>query len=324
MNSGTLTRVGGQRLTPCLRLDVKESMKLFLHLVAFVSVAASATETVENPPAKTISGFRMIWCEPGEALIGSSTSERNRDNQEFEPTLVDIEGFWIGETEVTQGEWAEVFGRDFSEFIDNKPIGESNFVSKDLPVYAVPYEFVEQFFGLLNETEAANSADDLEFRLPTEAEWQYACTKNDPRPFHCGDTLTGTDANFYSFAPYPWGIGAITEYLVTPLSRPVQPRRFAPNARGIFDMHGNVGECTLQIELSQTVSKTGLKASRVTRVWDPSVSLVAKGGSWGLSGDCCRAGARIFCDPRKNLMATGLRIVFGKKLDALISRERNE
>ena len=175
--------------------------------------------------------LELVWCPPGTFTMGSSRAERRvavaaggkfvhyKDEMQHKVTLT--KGFWLGKYEVTQRQWQSVMGKNPSYF---KSAG------LDAPVEQVSWNDCQEFLKKLNAPAGH------EFRLPTEAEWEYACRAGTATAFHYGDDLDSSQANFYGNSPF--GNGRKGEYRRTT----VKAGSFRPNAWGLYDMHGNVYE----------------------------------------------------------------------------------
>ena len=112
-------------------------------------------------------GARMIWVEPGTFLMGSPESETGRYSEETQHSVTLTKGYWLGQTEVTQAQWATVMG--------TIPIYFSG--SGQFPVEQVSWEDCQKFCRRLTESErqAGRLSDSMRYTLPTEAQWEYAC-----------------------------------------------------------------------------------------------------------------------------------------------------
>ncbi|MXW77541.1 MAG: formylglycine-generating enzyme family protein [Gemmatimonadetes bacterium] len=156
----------------------------------------------------------FVWIEPGVFQMGSPSSEKDRWDDEEPVHEVEIsKGFWLGKYEVTQGEWEAVMG-----------INPSHFEGTDLrPVERVSWYDVHEFIGRLN----AAVGDSL-YRLPSEAEWEYACRAGSTTRWSFGDD----ESQLADYAWYDCNDGCDTEAVGLKL----------PNAWGLYDMHGNVWE----------------------------------------------------------------------------------
>ena len=131
---------------------------------------------------REVAGIKLCWCPPGKFTMGSPAGEPERRPGEDQVEVTLSKGFWMGKYEVTQRQWKRVIG----EFPAKLTAGEGD----DFPVYTVNFAEAEGFCRKL--TERARAAGDLptewEVRLPTEAQWEYACragTTTAPRSATC-------------------------------------------------------------------------------------------------------------------------------------------
>jgi formylglycine-generating enzyme required for sulfatase activity/tetratricopeptide (TPR) repeat protein len=177
-------------------------------------------------------GMKFVLIPAGKFLMGSPDSEEGREEDEGPQHEVELtHPFYLGIHPVTQKQYKQVMGKNPSQFTHTNGGGAKH------PVEQISWEEAVEFccrLSALTEEKAAGRA----YRLPTEAEWEYACRgrANSPSPFSFGDSLSSAQANFNGNNPY--GGAAAGEYLhrTTPVGS------FQPNAFGLFDMHGNVWE----------------------------------------------------------------------------------
>ena len=155
--------------------------------------------------------------------------ERRPDEGQVEVTLT--KGFWMGKYEVTQGQWKRVIGKLPGELTAAGGEGD------EFPVYNVNYAEAEAFCHQL--TERGRRSDDMptgwEFRLPTEAQWEYACRAGTTTATSFGDKLSSKQANFQG-KPYNSAQEGPS------LKRAAKVGSYPANALGLHDMHGNVVE----------------------------------------------------------------------------------
>ena len=232
-------------------------------------------KVVANSGRFTVNGvsFEMVRVEGGTFRMGA-TSEQGSDAWGDEKPVhsVTLSGYYIGKTEVTQALWQAVMGSN-----------PSRFEGSDLPVVGVSWNDCQEFIQKLNRLTGRN------FRLPTEAEWEFACRGgNNSR----GYKYSGSN-NLGSVAWYNGNSGGKT--------RPVGTK--APNELGIYDMSGNVSEWCSDLYANYTsysqTNPTGPQSGS---------DRVYRGGSWGNSTGYCRSSFRFCRFPADRNNNLGLRL----------------
>jgi uncharacterized protein (TIGR02996 family) len=187
-------------------------------------------------------GMRLALIPPGVFLMGSPEEEEGRSEHEGPQYEVEItRPFYMGVFPVTQGQWQAVMGNNPSYFCASGHFSGKDRVkgmnTDDFPVEQVSWKdaviFLKKLAALKKEVEAGR-----EYRLPTEAEWEYSCRGGacSSAPFHFGISLSSSQANFNG--KYPYGGADKGPYL----KRTCRVGSYKPNAFGLFDMHGNVFE----------------------------------------------------------------------------------
>src|SRR5262249_33106316 len=144
--------------------------------------------------------------------------------------------FYLGMHEVTQAEYERVIGKN--SFFSKDRSGKDKVAGKDtsrFPVDSVSWDDAKEFIRRLNASDAEKRAG-RRYRLPTEAEWEYACRAGTTSVFHFGDVNNGREANVDG--NYPFGTTTKGPHL----ERTTTVGSYKPNAFGLFDMHGNVWE----------------------------------------------------------------------------------
>jgi len=222
--------------------------------------------------------FTLCRIPAGSFLMGSPESEQEEAaragamkdwvRQEVQHPVTLTRDFWLGQAEVTQELWRAVLGSDPSPLKGDR-----------LPVESVTWEDAARFCQELSKKTG------LRFRLPTEAEWEYACRAGTTSPFHFGEDLDSTLANFDG--SFPFGNGAAGIFR----RRAVEVMSFPPNAWGLHDMHGNVWEWC------QDWHGDGYYREEGARGPDPQgpssgSSHVLRGGSWYFFAADCRSAFR--------------------------------
>lgn len=177
-------------------------------------------------------GMKFAPIPAGKFMMGSPASEPQREAQELQHEVVITRPFFMGVYEVTQREFDQVMGKDRrrSAFFDSEHGG-----GPDHPVEFIDWEKAHEFCERLSALPAERKAG-RKYRLPTEAEWEYACRAGTTTAFHFGDSLSSKQANFNGSQPY---FGAEKGPY---LKKTAKVGSYPPNAFGLHDMHGNVAE----------------------------------------------------------------------------------
>ncbi len=204
------------------RILLKSRIMCFVTLCLFALVACTTGyktktkithwrgETCTYDLGSSVS-LEMVWIPGGTFQMGSPSSESGRGDDEGPVHTVDLDGFWMGKTEVTQEQYQVIMGSNPSHFK-----GAKN------PVEQVSWDDAMEFCGKLSQRTGQT------FTLPTEAQWEYACRAGSQTRFHFGDSESQLE-------DYAWFAGNSGRQ-----TRPVGQKR--PNAFGLYDMHGNVWE----------------------------------------------------------------------------------
>jgi formylglycine-generating enzyme required for sulfatase activity len=248
----------------------------------------NADEVVHTPLAIATDGWTgitLVELPPGRFTMGSADTEAGRNDDE---TLHDIEitrSFLIGQHEVTQQEWRTVMGTSPSRFGACGP---------RCPVENITFDDVQQFLSKLNARAQA-----MRFRLPTEAEWEYACRASTTGPFSTGENLTTAQANYNGRQPY--GEFPAGEFR----QKTVPVGTFPLNPWGLADMHGNVWEWT-----SDWYGRYGETAVANIDPHGPSAGekRVIRGGSWFFDANSARCALRYTHAPQDKGFSLGFRV----------------
>lgn len=229
-------------------------------------------------------GMAFVRIDPGSFTMGSPSDETGREAQEVVHAVSISRAFWLGRTEVTQAEWTRVMGSNPSHFADR---------SGTHPVERVNWHDVQVFLRRLEQR-----APGGRFRLPTEAEWEYACRAGSTTPYATGDTLGPTDANLTVVDRRAGAPASIVQRGTAPVAS------FAPNGWGLFDMHGNVWEWTADAHCPYP---TGA-ATDPTSTCDSPLKVI-RGGSWYFEADSARCALRHTHHPQDLGFSLGFRVV---------------
>jgi sulfatase modifying factor 1 len=244
---------------------------------------------------------QLVWCPSGRFLMGSPPNEPERRADEAQTEVRLTQGFWVGKYPVTQREWKQVMG--------SLPAGLTVGAGDNFPVYNVSYSDAEAFCRKLTAIERATGdwGEGWVFRLPTEAQWEYACRSGTKTATAFGDSLSSRQANFKGDFPYSGAEKGPT------IGRTEKVGSYPANAWGIHDMHGNVYEwcrdwyhATLPGGTDPDLSSAKQSAARSV---DGSVSRVRRGGSWADAGSACRSACRSRFEPERRSNQVGFRVI---------------
>jgi len=287
-----------------MRLGILTASTL-LALFAHFAPGAPAPK-VGGPQVTNSIGMKLVRIPAGELRMGSPAAEEDREAGEKQHAVRITRAFHMGVHEVTQGQFKRVMGFNPSYhskdgtgraldawYAFRPPAGGREKVAgldaSRLPVENVSWdeakEFCDKLSALPEEKKMGRS-----YRLPTEAEWEYACRGPGVyRTFHVGDTLTAKAANIDG------GPG-----------RTAEVGGYPANGLGLHDMHGNVSEWC--------ADRAGPQYYEVSEKDDPrgpseGLQRIVRGGSWGHSPSGCRSARRSWAQPTQRGAATGLRAV---------------
>ena len=270
-------------------------------------------------------GIEFALIPAGEFEMGAPDTEHGRSGDEGPQHRVRItQPFYLGIYEVTQGEYQKIMDSNPSSFsIDGE--GKSKVVDLEtsrLPVECVSWYRAIEFCNRLSEREGRPAYYEVAnisrkygvidsalvtisggsgYRLPTEAEWEYACRAGTTTPFQFGNTLNGEQANVDGRFPY----GDVKPG--PQIQRTMKVGSYPKNTFGLFDMHGNVSEwCEDCYEWNTYASRDGTTENPFyTSAWD---SRVVRGGSWFSDPQQVRSAHRSGFNRRSQTDITGFRV----------------
>ena len=229
-----------------------------LALIGIIKPQVTDSASLEGEVFTNSIGMKFVTVPAGTFMMGSPADEAGRDIDETQHQVTISKPFQLQTTEVTQGQWEKVMGDNPSYF---KDCGE------DCPAEMVSWSAAQQFIKRLNDKERT-----ARYRLPTEAEWEYACRADTSTPFYTGNCITTDQANYngnYPMPQCPKGVFAKGTSRVG---------SFPPNPWGLYDMHGNVSEwCQDWYDDYVRNEVTDPKGPPDA---PPDKSYVLRGGSW--------------------------------------------
>jgi formylglycine-generating enzyme required for sulfatase activity/serine/threonine protein kinase len=239
-------------------------------------------------------GLQFVWVEAGSYQMGSPMREVGRLPNEGPQTRVDFSGgFWVGAHEVTQAQ--------YSRIMDENP---SAMVAADHPVENVTWAAAQRYCEALNELEhaAGRLPPGYVYRLPTEAEWEFAARAGTILPFAFGSTADASRGNFRGVYPVDGAkpaTGNAEHYGTLPVGS------YAPNAGGLYDVHGNVAEWTMDYYNGRLAGGSLVDP----RPRKDGRRIAVRGGSWEDTASRVRCAARAEMRANTQSDAIGFRVV---------------
>jgi formylglycine-generating enzyme len=277
------------------------SRRLFLARAAGAVLVATPRARFEGAragEAREIAGVRVCWCPPGRFTMGSPSGEPGRRDDEAPVEVTLTRGFWMAATETTQAQWRRVVGE-----LPGRGASERFGIGDAVPVYWVTFAEAEAFCAAL--TAQARTAAGLpagwSFRLPTEAQWEYACRAGTTTPFAFGDDLSLRQANFVGQPPR-----GVTEGPAP--GKATSAGAYPANAWGLHDMHGNVFEWCRDWYHARLPGGTDPEMTMPgVQNRDGTYSRVRRGGAWNDGAAFCRSALRLRYEPERRSDHIGFR-----------------
>ena len=261
------------------------------------------TEVTATPPEN------FVLITGGTFEMGSPDTEAWRLDDEVQHTVT-VSDFYMSIYEVTQAEYTEIIG--------NNP---SSFSGDDLPVEMVSWMDAVRYCNARSEKEGLTPAYTVEgdtvtwnrsangYRLPTEAEWEYACRAGTETPFNTETSISAEESNYYGHYPYEIEDNYFSQGNLT--TKPGEYRQttvavssFSPNRWGLYNMHGNVGEWVWDYygayDTQEQMDPTGVEAGTLR---------VYRGGGWNDFAKNMRSAYRAALAENKGSFNIGIRLV---------------
>ncbi|MBQ9630035.1 MAG: SUMF1/EgtB/PvdO family nonheme iron enzyme [Treponema sp.] len=286
--------------------------KLFslIFIILGISIMANAA-TFPSPS----SDFVLI--QGGSFTMGSPESEDWRSNDEKQHN-VSVSSFYMAKYEVTQKEWRDVMGKN-----------PSNFAGDKLPVESITWLEAIEFCNALSRRNGRNPVYTVRdggkivswnrsangYRLPTEAEWEYAARAGSSTPFYSRKVPGADDVNFYGHYPYQIEQNYFNDKVLE--TRPgvyrgttVAVGSFAANPNGLYDIYGNVGEWCFDYygDYSASANTTNRTTTNPSGASE-GTRRVYRGGGWNDFGKNLRSAYRAALPQEHSAYNVGLRLV---------------
>lgn len=259
----------------------------FLFVSVFLIFAGCQNEKNFESWKDPVTGIEFILIPKGHFVMGPDSA------QTIQQVTISHD-FWIGRTEITRKQWQKIMGT-----VELHPEKPSPFSGSDsrYPMVSISYSDVQHFLDKLNKISPEHY-----FRLPTEAEWEYACRSGTTTPFAFGSQISDTLVNYNAEIPSSYSESGINT------GHPLPVGSFRPNAFGLYDMHGNVWEWVSDwyapYSSEETSDPEGPKTGKLK---------IIRGGSWYFGADQVMSSTRRSHAPELWGFSTGFRIVAEKK-----------
>jgi formylglycine-generating enzyme required for sulfatase activity len=245
-------------------------------IAATILALALATCQRKGTFTEPLTGLQFVHIPAGQFMMRSPSQELTRRTDETLHRVEIAHDFQMSTTEVTQAQWKTVMGYKPSFFRDGPTTA---------PVERVSWNEVQQFLARLNARHEGH------FRLPTEAEWEYACRAGTSTAYSTGERLSTNEANYDGRYPLPGQAKGTFRGRTTPVAS------FPPNRWGLYDMHGNVWEWCADEYCPYPEKRCGSRYK------------VIRGGSWYFGADSARSALRYTHEPQLRGFSIGFRVV---------------
>ncbi len=248
-----------------------------------------SSEVLEEKVTNSL-GMEFVLIKPGKFMMGSPPDEEHRSEFEVRHEVVIRQPFYMQTTEVTLGQWWELMRKKFFGARKGAP---------DMPVTEVSWYDAKKY------VEKLNRLDQGTYRLPTEAEWEYACRAGTTTAYSWGDSIECSKAMFANNSLREDRCVSYYQSIGLEKDSPAPVKSFSPNPWGLYDMHGNVWEWC-----RDSYHRRYESASRVDPCMETKrMAKVKRGGSWFKYGYSCRSANRAWARAPSRLRTTGFRLV---------------
>ncbi|WP_017302024.1 SUMF1/EgtB/PvdO family nonheme iron enzyme [Nodosilinea nodulosa] len=240
-------------------------------------------------------GLAVVAIPGGIFTMGSPSHEKERHDSEGPQHLVKVRPFYMGKYAITQEQWFTVAHLPKVK-LDLNP-DPSHFKGVNRPVEQVSWHEATEFCDRLSRKTGR------QYRLPSEAEWEYACRAGTTTPFYVGETITADLANYDGNCTYGAGFKGKYREQTTDVGS------FAPNGFGLYDMHGNVEEWCQDHRHGSYQGAPADGSAWIDQDTVEDVEHCVRGGSWFGEPVVCRSAHRSSDDPHESASFIGIRVV---------------
>jgi formylglycine-generating enzyme required for sulfatase activity len=298
-------RKRGERSFPTGMLLVAFGALLVVGILGYATYRLFLSEDASVPePFTNTQGMKMVKLDGGTFRMGSPDGEPARRPDEGPTREVTVRGpLFVSAFEVTNGQFLKVYG-------SNPSRGANKAARADhLPVDSVTWDEAAEFCRKLTEKEKGQPwwRKGWEYRLPTEAEWEYACRAGTDGPTAFGPKLDHLSQGVYAVTPGdPVGVG-VDPATAKPLAFPQEVGKTEPNKFGLYDMHGNVAEWCRDWYRSEAYKDAAKDNPTGPADGDKRV---VRGGSFNAPAAAARSAAREGRRPNERFVNVGFRVVY--------------
>ncbi|MFO7911352.1 MAG: formylglycine-generating enzyme family protein [Desulfotignum sp.] len=257
---------------------------LFFCLICTTRAGAGEEKQITNHL-----GMTFIRVASGTFLMGSPETEEHRTGNEKQHLVHIKKPFYLQQTEVTLEQWRSVMGKSW--FIRREGTDKT-------PVTRVSFFDARKFIRKLNKKGSA------QYRLPSEAEWEYACRAGTTTAYSWGDDIDCSRAMYANNRKKLCDCCDYYRSVGLPVNGPAPVGSFAPNPWGFYDMHGNVWEWCADV-YTEDIRTPGVD----TRNFLSAQPRLRRGGSWFKYGFYLRSANRTYAHPGSRFKTTGFRLV---------------
>jgi len=255
--------------------------KLILKTIPLLIVGLITSGSCNKPHSKPL--IEWVTIPQGTFIMGNTIDKLNKGSDE-QPHQVKLNAFKMSKYKITFAQYDAFCDATGRQKLDDEGWGRG-----DRPVINVTWYDADAF------------AKWIGCRLPTEAEWEYACRADTKTPFNTGGNLTTNQANYNGNYPYLNNEKGVFRAKTIPVGS------FKPNNWGLYDMHGNVWEwCSDWYGKYQKMSQKNPSGPK------SGTGKVIRGGSWNLYAKYCRSDFRNYMRPDFGFNYIGFRVVYSK------------